>query len=166
MKRKLPLILTILIVTALSACGQQAAQTPLEPAAATETAIQPTQPPAATETAQPLPTDSAAVPPPTEAPVAASASEVSFANDVMPIFEASCIKCHGGEKTKEGLDLKTYEGLMAGSFNGSVLEAGNANDSLFVQQIIEGEMPKREDRLSDSDIQIIIDWVNAGALNN
>ena len=159
MKKQLLLTLTLLIATALSACGPQpAAQTPLEPATATETVVQPTQSPAATETSiAVLPTVSA---------VAATSNTASFKNDIIPIFETSCIKCHGGERTKEGLDLKTYESLMAGSLNGSVLEAGNADNSLLVQQIIEGEMPKRENSLPDSDIQTIINWVNAGALNN
>jgi mono/diheme cytochrome c family protein len=161
MEKKLLLTLTLLIATILSACGSQTAQTPTEPATATQAATQPTQPPAATEIPATIATDL-----PTDVAAAIVSSEVSFANEVMPIFEANCIKCHGGEKTKEGLDLKTFESLMAGSFNGSVIEAGNANDSLIIQQIVEGEMPKRGDKLSESDIQILINWVNAGALNN
>ena len=55
---------------------------------------------------------------------------------------------------------------MAGSFNGTVITPGNAEDSFLVQQLLDGEMPKRGPKLTLEQIQIIINWVNAGALNN
>ncbi len=91
---------------------------------------------------------------------------ISFIKDVMPIFESRCIKCHGGDSIKEGLDLKTYESLMAGSKNGSVITPGNANDSFLAQQVIDKEMPKRGPKLTPEQVQVIINWINAGALNN
>lgn len=62
--------------------------------------------------------------------------------------------------------MRTYETLMAGSFNGNVIIPGNAVDSFLIQKIIEGEMPKRGPKLSSEQIQIIVDWVNSGAINN
>jgi mono/diheme cytochrome c family protein len=91
---------------------------------------------------------------------------VSFAKDVMPIFESRCINCHGGESTKEGLDLKTFAALMAGSRNGSVVTPGNANDSYLVEQLLNGKMPKRGPKLTPDQIQVIVNWVNSGAPNN
>jgi hypothetical protein len=85
---------------------------------------------------------------------------------VLPILENSCNKCHGVEQIKEGLDMRTYETLMAGSFNGTVITPGNAEDSFLVQQLLDGEMPKRGPKLTHDQIQIIINWINAGALNN
>jgi hypothetical protein len=55
---------------------------------------------------------------------------------------------------------------MAGSRNGSVVEPGNANNSLLVQLIEEGKMPDRGDPVTADELQLIIDWVNQGALNN
>lgn len=152
----------------IAACGTQATpQTPPLPAPATEVILQPTQTLAPTEAPLPEPTATeVTAPTPAPAPTESAPTEVSFTNDVMPIFEASCIKCHGVESVKEGLDLRTYEGLMAGSFNGAVLTPGNADDSFLVQQLIEGEMPKRSSKLSDQKIKLIADWVNAGAVNN
>ena len=163
MKKKLLLAVTSLITIAVFACRSLTVRTPLKPVSATETITEPTQPQAATQT--PIATDTATASLPTEAP-AATSSGVSFKNDVMPIFQNSCNKCHGIETTKKGLDLTTYENLMMGSFNGPVIEAGDADNSYLVQQIVDGEIPKRGDPLSDKDIQTIIDWVNAGALNN
>lgn len=43
---------------------------------------------------------------------------------------------------------------------------GNANESLFVKLIVEGEMPNRGTKVTPEELQLIIDWVNQGALNN
>jgi mono/diheme cytochrome c family protein len=147
----------ILLAIVITACGGQPSQTPPQPAPATETA----NPPTATHTYPPPATDAPAA---TETP--AQTPAVSFANDIMPIFETSCNKCHGVEQIKEGLDMRTYESLMAGSFNGSVITPGNADESFLVQQIVEGEMPKRGPKLTAAQVQLIIAWINAGAINN
>ena len=156
------LIFSLIFLTiTISACGAQATQPSPLPATATEAVIVPT----ATDTSAPAPTQAQV--PQVETPTqAAAAPTVSFANDILPIFNNSCNKCHGVEQVKEGLDMRTYETLMAGSFNGSVITPGSANDSFLVEQIINGEMPKRGQKLLPAQIQLIIDWINAGALNN
>jgi hypothetical protein len=166
MKKILMVSLGLLTIT-IMACGLQTAiQTPPPPATTTLTAPQPTQPPTSTNTPPPLPTTTDVFTPTTEAQTQASPANVSFMNDVLPIFNNSCTKCHGVEQIKEGLDLRTYEGVIAGSFNGPVINPGNANDSYLVQQLIDGEMPKRGPKLTSQQIQTIIDWINTGALNN
>lgn len=62
--------------------------------------------------------------------------------------------------------MLTYDDLMAGSFNGPVVASGNADESLLVKLIVEGEMPNRGDKVTDAELQIIKDWINQGALNN
>jgi len=84
----------------------------------------------------------------------------------MPIFENRCNKCHGIDQVKEGLDMRTYETLMAGSKNGAVLVPGNSADSFLIQQVVKGKMPKRGPKLTPEQIKVISDWINAGALNN
>jgi mono/diheme cytochrome c family protein len=91
---------------------------------------------------------------------------VSFSGDVLPIFQRRCVKCHGGERTEEGLILKTYADVMAGSWNGPVIEPGSAADSYLVEQIVSGEMPKKQPDLLPSEIRIISNWVDSGALDN
>jgi uncharacterized membrane protein len=114
------------------------------------------------EVAQPILT-------PTSAPVAtepAVASGVSFVSEVQPILKSRCVNCHGGQKTEEGLNLTSYEGLMAGSDNGLVIIPGDADNSLLGQTLIEREMPKRGPKLNPDQAQVIIDWINQGALDN
>ncbi len=137
MKNKLTPAL-ILLVLALSACAPQAVQTPL-----------------AAES-QPMPL----------ATVESESAAVGFSEDVLPIFVESCNDCHGAKQTKAGLDLTTYESLMAGSSNGAVILAGNSAESILVQQVVDGEMPKHGDKLTPEQIQIIRQWVDAGASND
>lgn len=84
----------------------------------------------------------------------------------MPILQNQCVKCHGGEKTEKGLDMTTYNALMAGSQRGAVVVPGDAANSSFVHLVLNGNMPKRGQKLSAAQAQILQDWVNAGALNN
>ncbi|CAG1004331.1 hypothetical protein ANAEL_03225 [Anaerolineales bacterium] len=165
MRTKLILSLTLLTFV-LAACGGSPSQTTPEPAAPTQAESQPTMAPAPTDippTETALATEPAATEPATEAPAAGG---VSFASDVMPIFQNSCIGCHGGDQTRAGLDLKTYDSLMAGSVNGAVVVAGNSGESWLVKLTAEGKMPKRGDKLTPEQIQILTDWITAGALNN
>ena len=55
---------------------------------------------------------------------------------------------------------------MAGSDHGPVIIPGDAGDSLMVQKLVKGTMPKRGPKLTPVQIQIITDWINAGAPNN
>jgi mono/diheme cytochrome c family protein len=96
----------------------------------------------------------------------ASNGKVSFTNDIMPIIQAACINCHGGEKTSKGLDMKTFESLMAGSQNGAILVPGDATNSKLIQSVQSGKMPKRGPKLTPDQIQLMVDWINAGAQNN
>ena len=162
----LKIALLVLIVSLLAACGAQATTAPASPptdtsAPATEA---PTDVPPATDTA--APTETAAV---TEAPAtqpAVQGATVSFANDILPIFESRCIGCHGGQRTQEGLDLKTHASIMEGSNNGPVVTPGDAANSLLVELVAELKMPKRGPKLTPPQIQLIADWVNQGALDN
>jgi len=154
--------LTLLTVVLLSACGGQAAPAVSEaaPTQVVEPAsISPTEP-APASTAAIAPTDAAV----TEQP--AAPASVSFANDIMPILESRCIQCHGGDQTKKGLDMKTYESLMAGSENGAVVALGDTGNSLLIDQLVQGKMPKKGPKLTPNQVQLITDWINAGAQNN
>jgi len=165
MKKKILFVTTLSTLILLSACGGNAPQTPLGTATPTEATIQPTALPTATDTA--VPAVEAIETATDEAQTEESASiTISYTADVKPIFDAKCIKCHGVESTKEGLDMQTYENLMAGSRNGSVLTPGDSANSVLVDLIVRGKMPNRGQKLSTEEIQIITDWVNHGAPNN
>lgn len=93
-------------------------------------------------------------------------ANISYSKDIYPILESRCGKCHMGSFTSENLNMETYDSLMVGSQNGVVIIAGNAKESLLARKILKGEMPKRGPKLTPAQVQIIIDWINAGAPNN
>ena len=159
---KFKFAILLLIAGLLSACGSQAAETPVsqptqEVAAPTEA---PTQTLAATDTSAPA----------TEAPAAtdavAAGATVSFANEILPIIQSRCINCHGGDKTEEGLSMNTHAEIMAGSENGAILVPGDAASSLIIEMVASGDMPKRGPKLTPPQVQLIADWINQGALDN
>jgi mono/diheme cytochrome c family protein len=154
----------ILIVGLLSACGTQPAASQSSASQPTEVVVPATEIPAATVAA---PTDTAQAQP-TEAPASepAPATGVSFASDVLPILNSRCVNCHGGDRVEEGLILRNYSELMTGSDNGPVITPGDAADSLLVKLISNQKMPKRGPKLTPPQVQLIVDWVNQGALDN
>jgi hypothetical protein len=165
------IVLFVLIVGLLSACGASPTQAPPATSAPTEAASPATEAPTETSIATEAPTELAVTEAPATEPGAATqpaveGATVSFTNDILPIFESRCIGCHGGERTQEGLDLKTHASLMAGSDNGAVVIPGDAANSLLVEMVATQKMPKRGPKLTPPQVQLISDWVNQGAPDN
>jgi len=169
-KTVLVMTFSLIAVMLLVGCGTQPVREPVATEAPpTQPQPAPTQTSAPTSTDEPTeaPTDVPTEPPteaPTEAPVANAS--VSFVNDVMPIIESRCVNCHGGQRTEEGLVMRSYEDMMAGSDNGPVIVPGDVANSLLVELIAAQKMPKKGPKLTPPQVQIITDWVAAGALNN
>jgi hypothetical protein len=44
-------------------------------------------------------------------------------------LESRCLNCHGGERVEEGLVMRSYADLMAGSDNGPVVVPGDSVNS-------------------------------------
>lgn len=153
-------LLSLTLLLALMACGTQTTQPPASPQAATQAPLTTEASAPVIEASPPAPADSAA-----PSPAAASAA-VSFSKDVYPILESRCLNCHGGQSTREGLSVKTYADLMAGSDNGPVIVPGDAANSLLVELIANQKMPKRGAKLTPAQVQLIADWVEQGALEN
>ena len=86
----------------------------------------------------------------------------SFATDVLPIFQLKCTVCHG---TMGGWTASSYTSVMTTGAHTPVLIPGDAINSLLVQKLqgTQSLMPP-SGKLSDVEIQTIIDWINAGAL--
>jgi len=107
-------------------------------------------------------TDAAATATDVPSPTPAS-SGVSFSRDVLPIFQANCIGCHGADRQAAGLDLSNYASIMNTS---PAIVPNDPNNSAVLQAVIQGLMPRGGQPLSQQEIQTITDWINAGAPNN
>ena len=74
-------------------------------------------------------------PTPKTLPPASTKTGLTFDKDVKPLFDASCIKCHGEQKPKGELNLTTRDTTLAGGEEGKVIEVGNSAKSLLVTAI-------------------------------
>ena len=100
-------------------------------------------------------------------PVDAGRPSPSFNADILPILTNRCAfaGCHvaGGP---EGINLRTYDTVLAGGEDDDTVIAGNARESELVEQIIEGEMPPNGPPVPAAQVQLIVDWINEGAKDN
>jgi hypothetical protein len=58
--------------------------------------------------------------------------DVTFQKDIQPLFKASCVRCHSGERPKAGLQLDTLEHVLKGSKDGKVVVPGESQKSQLV----------------------------------
>lgn len=87
-----------------------------------------------------------------------------FEKDVRPILKAHCFHCHGEDgETKAGLDVRLVHFMAKGGKSGPAIVAGQPAESLLLDVLKSGEMPKEKPKLPDADIAIIEKWIQAGA---
>jgi mono/diheme cytochrome c family protein len=93
-----------------------------------------------------------------------SAGPPTFVGDVLPIFQASCTVCHG---TLGGWTGTSYQDALNTGANGPTIIKGDPDNSRLVQSLVgthpDGMVMPPSGTLSESDIQTIIDWVEAGS---
>ena len=95
----------------------------------------------------------------------ARAADVSFQNDIWPIFKRHCVGCHSEAKAKGGLRLDDTAALRKGGKHGALFVAGDAEKSLLLKQVTGDppEMPENEAPLSAAKVKLLRDWIAQGA---
>ena len=88
---------------------------------------------------------------------------MTYHRDVLPILTARCLKCHGSDKPKAGLDLRSRAGLVKGGEAGPALVPGKSDRSLLFQMIQKGEMPPQKDKLPPDQVALVKAWIDTGA---
>jgi len=106
-------------------------------------------------------------------PPAAAKTGVTYATDIKPILDASCIKCHGAQKPKAKLRLDNLEGVSKGSENGKVVEPGNSAKSVMILNVAhlgdeDDFMPPPKNKmglkqLTPEQVGLIRAWIDQGA---
>jgi len=95
------------------------------------------------------------------------AAPIDFVRQVQPILKEHCYRCHGPDKQKSSLRLDIKSAAMkGGDAYGPGILPGRAAESPLIQFISDpdADMQMPPDvRLSDSEIKVLTDWVNAGA---
>ncbi len=98
-----------------------------------------------------------------------SGEVTSFASDVLPVFQAECVVCHGGADPTAGLNLSGYTDLMnSASEHSPVVIAGDPDGSYLVQKLEGTVLPQMPPPgpLPASQIAIIRKWIAEGAEDN
>jgi len=86
-----------------------------------------------------------------------------FDKDVKPLLTAHCVKCHGGEKTRAGLDIRSKPGLLEGGEGGAAVIPGSPEKSLLWIQIAADKMPPGKDKLTSAQKALLREWIEQGA---
>ncbi len=99
---------------------------------------------------------------------ALAAAKVDFAKDIAPIFEKSCVECHGAEKQKGKLRLDTKDATFKGGENGDAVVAGKPDKSDVYRRVMlpkghDDIMPPKGDPLSKAQQDLIKAWIEQGA---
>jgi mono/diheme cytochrome c family protein len=100
---------------------------------------------------------------------APAARPVDFDRDVKPIFDQSCLRCHGPEKPKGGFRLDNRESALKGGSEGVDILPGRSAESPLVHYVArlvpDLEMPPegKGDPLTSEQIAILRAWIDQGA---
>src|SRR5260370_28639340 len=65
-------------------------------------------------------------------PPAADKKGLSYAKDIRPIVQASCLRCHGEERPKGDLRLDSLEAALKGGKDGKIVIPGSSKKSPLV----------------------------------
>ena len=88
-----------------------------------------------------------------------------LAGSAKAILDTHCSACHG-QARMSGLDLRSAASARKGGTRGPAIVPGQAAKSLLVHAVTGTEelsMPPGDARLSEGDISVLKDWINAGA---
>jgi hypothetical protein len=92
--------------------------------------------------------------------------EIDFKKDIKPIFEASCIKCHGRGKDKGGLAIDNRQTFLKGGDDGAVAIPGKSEESLIVELVSgldpDNVMPQKGKKLSPEEVGLVRKWIDQG----
>jgi hypothetical protein len=89
-----------------------------------------------------------------------------FEKNVRPLLVERCYECHSAQEVSGGLRLDSQVGVAAGGESGPVIVAGQPSQSRLIEAIRyenrDLQMPP-SGRLSDSEISVLVKWVELGA---
>ena len=99
--------------------------------------------------------------------ITASAADVDFAHDVVPILRKQCGACHTGDKKQGGFSMNTRELLLAGGEGGKGIVPGKSSQSELIRRLKSNDpnvmMPPEGDRVPADQIAALAAWIDAGA---
>ena len=90
--------------------------------------------------------------------------KVVFDQDIKPIFEASCVRCHARGRSKGEFQLDTRETVLKGGDSGPAVTLGRSEDSLLIELVAgvdpNNVMPKKGSRLTPEQVGLLRAWID------
>jgi WD40 repeat protein len=93
--------------------------------------------------------------------------KTTYTENVLPVVEANCAKCHNSDKKKADLDLTTFQSALKGSGSGEVVVSGNVDGSKLWKALTHSEepfMPPNRPKLEQKDLDVFRKWISGGLL--
>ena len=93
---------------------------------------------------------------------------VDYVQQIKPLLQSQCVKCHGATSQKGKLKLDTAAAALNGGEHGASLVPGKSAESLLIQTL-EGthaeisKMPYKRPPLDSAQIALIKQWIDEGA---
>jgi hypothetical protein len=99
-------------------------------------------------------------------PSAGATSQVIFWRDVYPIFESSCLKCHGPKKARGGFRVDLREDFFVKQGKTALIIPGNSEQSPLIA-IVRGQKTDIEmiasHKLPEREVALLRSWIDTGA---
>ncbi len=89
----------------------------------------------------------------------------SFKDDIRPLLQAKCVRCHTGKVPKGELDLSTPQAIVKGGLAGPAIDPGKPDDSPLYEKVRKGLMPPpaKNEPLAATEVETVRRWIAAGA---
>src|SRR5260370_25023452 len=89
----------------------------------------------------------------------------TFKDDIRPLLQAKCFRCHTGKVSKGKLDLGTPAGMLKGGMSGPAGEPGKPDESPLYEKVHKALMPPptKNEPLSAAEVETIRRWIAGGA---
>jgi mono/diheme cytochrome c family protein len=87
-----------------------------------------------------------------------------FQEDIRPLLQGKCARCHGQKPRRADLDLTTPAGILRGGESGPAVVPGRPDESPLYEKVHGGTMPPgKKDRLGEAEVDVLRRWIAAGA---
>ena len=95
--------------------------------------------------------------------------KVNYVDVVKPLLIKHCYKCHSQLEQEGDFRADSIQAILEGGSQGPAVVAGDAEKSLLIGLLRGKEdmiMPVEGEPLSETEIQIFVDWINQGAVGD
>lgn len=91
---------------------------------------------------------------------------IDFAQDIKPILQRSCVRCHARGRERGGFSLETRERMLQGGDNGPAVVPGSSAASELIRLVAaldpEAVMPQKGSRLTAAQVGLLRAWIDQG----